>query len=310
MTAATERILVIRLGALGDIVLCFQAFHEIRQAHPKAEIAFLTTSGFVNFARSMPWFNRVLVDPRPSKWRPGAWFRFAQEVRNFGPTRVYDLQGKRRQSVLYAFLGGPLGPTWSGAAPFCSHPRLWPPKPGMHFIDFLAAQLRLAGVAEAAPADLTWLDAPHALNLPARYAVLIPGCSQGQEHKRWPARNYAHLAQKLQERGIGSVVIGTHQDAEAIAALKAVASNVVDISGQTSLAQLAGILRRSSFVVGNDTGPTHLAATVGTPALFLLSNHTDPAWSASRKPSDRWLRQEPLHTLQLETVLEALSPFM
>ena len=147
-----ERILVIRLGALGDLVLCFQAFQAIRNAHPKAEIALLTMPVFAGFARQMPWFDQVLIDPRAPRWRLDAWWRLARQVRAFAPTRVYDLQGKFRQTILFGLLGGPLGPEWSGAAPGCSHPRLWPPVKGTHFTDFIAAQLERAGVSSSSPA--------------------------------------------------------------------------------------------------------------------------------------------------------------
>ncbi len=152
-TPKNQRILVIRLGALGDLVLCFQAFHEIRAAYPNAEIALLTMPAFAEFARSMPWFNRVIVDERPSFLEIGKWKKLIREIRAFGPAQVFDLQGKLRQTLLY-FLLGPSRIEWSGAAPFCDHPRLWPPKKGMHFTDFVAAQLRLANVPSAGPAQL------------------------------------------------------------------------------------------------------------------------------------------------------------
>src|ERR1700731_2724161 len=59
--AEKKRVLIIRLGALGDLIVCFQAFHEIREAHKTAEIVLLTAPEYADFARSMPWFNRVMI---------------------------------------------------------------------------------------------------------------------------------------------------------------------------------------------------------------------------------------------------------
>ena len=303
-----ERILIIRLGALGDLVLCFQTFHEIREAHKDAEIALLTAPAFAAFAGKIPWFDRIIVDPRKPAWDLPAWVRLIREIRRFKPTRVYDLQAKLRQNLLYVLLGGPLGPEWSGAAPFCSHPRFDPPAPGMHVSEFWAAQLQLADVPAQPPADLKWLDVPlDGFILPPRFAVLIPGCAPHREYKRWPASKYAELAQKLREKDIASIAVGTSQDAGAISALRVGAPQVADFSGRTSLFQLAAILRRATCVIANDTGPAHIAAAVGAPTLVLMSEQVDAAWSAPRGPRSAWLQGKPLATLGADKVLLALA---
>ncbi len=305
---AVERILVIRLGALGDLVLCFQAFHDIRQRYPRAEIALLTMPAYAEFAHAMPWFDTVIEDSRPSAWNVGAWTRLVHAIRRFNPTRVFDLQGKFRQSLLYMALGGPWGPAWSGAAPFCAHPRPWPPVPKCHFTDFIAAQLRGAGVPLAGKPDLAWLDErPYAWGLPERYALFIPGCSPQHPGKRWPAEKYAALANRLRARGVAVAMVGTAQEARQIARIVALAPHVIDLSGRTTLRQLASLARRSLRVVGNNTGPTHLAAAVGAPTLALMSEKCAPLWSAPRGPRARWLQGKPLTALEPEKVYAALT---
>jgi ADP-heptose:LPS heptosyltransferase len=308
---ARERILVIRLGALGDIVLCFQAFHEIRRAHPDADIAFLTMPAFAGFARKMPWFDRVIIDPRPSGVHLDQWRRLVTDIRAFRPTRVYDLQGKLRQSILFTLLGGPFGPQWSGRAPLCSHPRFDPPQPGMHYTEFVARQLRLAGVPEQSPADLSWLDGDISIfALPSRYAVIVPGCAPHREYKRWPARNFAELTGQLASRGIASVAVGTIQDVGAIAAIRAAGADVTDLSGRTDLLQLAGLMRGAEAVIGNDTGPVHMAAALGKPALALISERVDAAWSAPHGPRAGWRQGKPLAMLGVVEALLALDPLL
>ena len=303
-----ERILVIRYGALGDMVFCFQTFHEIRKAHKDAEIALLTAPAFAKFAETMPWFDKVLIDTHPSIKRPDQWLALAKEVRAFQPKRVYELHGKLRQSILYALLGGPFGPEWSGAAPLCSHKRLWPPEPGMHFTGFLAAQMRLAGVKPREPADLAWLNAPlGGFSLPPRYAVLIPGSTPGQDYKRWPAQSYAELAGKLNTRGLPTILIGTKQDEDVTEVIKALVPDIIDLTNKTSLFELASILRQSTLVVGNDTGPMHLAAALGAPTWALLSAHTNPVWSSPPGPKVAWLQSEVLADLGVDKVLLALG---
>jgi ADP-heptose:LPS heptosyltransferase len=307
-----HRVLVIRIGALGDIVLCFQAFHEIRQAHKNAEIAFLTMPAYADFGRHMPWFNRVIIDPRPPAWEIRQWLKLFKDVRGFDPTHVYDLQCKPRQSVLYARLGGPWGPVdWSGAAPFCSHPRLAAPLPGMHFTDYVQAQLQLADIPKQPPADVSWFDAPLTdLKLPERYAVLVPGCAPGREYKQWPARNFADLAQKLEEKGIASVAVGSRYDKPVVASIRSAFPRLNDFSGSTTLFQLAAIMRRAVCVIANDTGPMHIAAAVGAPTLGLMSERVNATWNAPKGPGAKVLQGKPLAELGVDKVLLALGDFL
>lgn len=303
----SERILVIRLSALGDMILCMQAFHEIRRAHPNARIALLTTPAFVSFARTMPWFDEIIVDERAPASRPDLWLGLLKRVRNFAPTRVYDLQGMNRQGVLYYLLGGPLTVEWSGAAALCSHPRPQP-QSNTHFCDFVAAQLRHANVPPAEPADLSWLDATvHEFNLPARFALFVPGCGPGRDYKRWPSSSFAEIAHRLQSKNLICMTVGTKADEDAIQALRHQAPEVIDLSGRTTLHQLAAIARRAVLALGNDSGPTHLMAAVGTPTLALISEHVNPIWSSPRGARAAWLQGHPLSQLGVEEVFLALN---
>lgn len=303
-----ERILVIRFGALGDLIMCRQAFYEIRAAHPDAKIALLTTPPFADFARSMPWFDTVLSAARAPMARIDQWAALMAHLYRFAPRRVYDLQGKFRQNIMYWLMGGSLwGPEWSGAAPGCSHPRLWPPAPDMHFVDFLAAQLRRAYVPPASPADMSWLNEQLSFPLPEKFALLIPGCSPKLMHKRWPAERYAELANRLKERGIDCVAIGTNTEADTIAAVCKAAPHVMNLCGQTNLHQIAALARRATCTIGNDTGPMHLAAAVGSPTLAVLSSHTNPVWSAPYGPKTAWVKSNTIADVTVDEVLLALK---
>lgn len=303
-----KNILIIRLGALGDLVFCFQAFAAIRRAHPHARIALLTRAPFADFAQTMPWFDQVIIDPHANTRQIGPWFELIQTIRTFAPDRVYDLQGKTRQTYLYALLGGPIGPTWSGAAPFCRYPRLWPPEKNMSFVGFLAAQLQRAGIDPVITPDLAWLDAPtDRFNLPDQYILLIPGCTPHAHFKRWPPESYANLANNFYERGIASVIIGTRDDAPVITAIHTAAPHSINLCGQTTLHQVAGLARRAVGVIGNDTGPLHLAAAVGAPTLALFSGRSNLIWSTPPGPRVTVLQQDILAELSTARVMTAFD---
>lgn len=305
-----EGILVIRFGALGDLIMCRQAFHEIREEHKGAEIALLVSKEYEEFAKTMPWFDKIIVAERGPFWEYKKWLDLMTQLYDFRPKRVYDLQGKFRQNVIYWLMGGAvIGPEWSGAATGCSHPRPWPPAPQMHFMDFLAAQLRSAGVPETRDnADLFWLDAPiMGLKLPKQYALIIPGCSPKLIHKRWPAAKYAEVAVKLKEQGIDVIAIGTKTEAETIAEIKKLAPDVIDMSGQTTLNELGALAQRAVYTIGNDTGPVHLAAAVGSPTVAILSSHTDPVWSAPHGPKTAWIKSNKIEEVTVDEVFLALK---
>jgi ADP-heptose:LPS heptosyltransferase len=148
------------------------------------------------------------------------------------------------------------------------------------------------------------------LEFPEPFALLIPGCSPQLLHKRWPAEYYAALALRLKERGIASVAIGTKTEADTIAALRKAAPDVIDLCGQTNLYQIAALARRTTCVVGNDTGPMHLAAAVGAPTLAVLSGHTDPVWSAPYGPVTAWAKRDPIANLGVDEVFLALTALL
>ena len=295
-------VLVIRLGALGDLVQAFDAFHAIRRHHPQDEIVLLTAPEFARFARAMPWFDQVWEDGRGRSLLH--YLAVGWRLRRGSFTRVYDLQGKPR-TRRYRLLSGlrrhwPLPPAGGPVQP--NHDRY-------------LAQLAAAGVATAGesyqPADLGWLDADvRALQPDGRYLLLIPGCSPHLPHKRWPAGRYAELARRLLERRIMPVLIGTDADAEAALQIRIGAPGTASLIGRTSLAQVAALARGALGTVGNDTGPVFLTAAVGCPTLMLMSHHTDPERSAPWGPRATWMKRADLAGLATDEVDAVLADLL
>lgn len=300
-----QKILIIRLGALGDIFLCMKPFQDIRATFPGAHITLMTTPPFVNLAKTMPWFDAVLPDVRPKFWQIGAWRELYKNIKQGGFTHVFDLQNKPRTALYFRLF--PKNTFWSGTAKGCSHPR--PPiVEKMHRQDEMLLQLKSAGVADSGALNLDWLAQDVAgLSLPEKYAVLVPGCSPHLLHKRWPPEHYAQLAAHFKAKGLAVMVVGTKADADSVAALKSHAPFIVDLCGQTTLHQLASLYRGAACVVGNDTGPTFLSAMVGAPTLTLMSHHTDPVLSGPRGPRCAWLKRETIDAISMQEVIDKIG---
>jgi ADP-heptose:LPS heptosyltransferase len=296
------RVLVIKLGALGDFVQAFGPFAAIRAHHPAARITLLTTPPYAALARRAPWFDEVWEDGRPA-WSdlPALW-RLARRLRAARFDRVYDLQTSARSSR-YRWLVGARA-EWSGIAPGCSHPHANPRRDAMHTIDRQREQLEMAGIRHFPAPDLGWLDADITrFGLPARFWLLVPGASPGRPAKRWPAESFGALAARLD---LPAAVIGSPAEAGLAATIRALAPAAIDLTGRTSLAEIAALARRADFCVGNDTGPTQLIAACGCPTLVLFGEDSDPALCAPRQPAARFLHHVPLASLDPDAVAAAL----
>jgi len=303
------KILVIKLGALGDFVLAMAAMRHIRQAHPDADITLLTTPPFAELAQASGWFQAIDTGGRPKGL--GGEITLIRRLRKARYDRVYDLQTSSRSSAYFQFLH-PRPPQWSGIAAGCSHPHANPGRDHMHTLERQADQLKFAGIwpdaptapGTAPPPDLSFMvEGRPAAARP--YAMLVPGGSAHRPGKRWPVERFGELAGLLREHGLEVVVIGGPQEAPLAAAI-AQGGEVRDLTGKTSFAQIAALGAQAALAVGNDTGPLHLAAAAGAPAIALFSNASDPALCAPRGKV-RVLHSPSLADLPVSSVADVAS---
>ncbi|MEO9189681.1 MAG: glycosyltransferase family 9 protein [Acetobacteraceae bacterium] len=307
----SARLLVIKLSALGNLVLSFGAFAAIRRHHRHARITLLTTQPYAAWMEAAPWFDEVWIDDRPAWWDVRGLLTLRRRLAAGGFERVYDLQTSSRSGRYFSLLPRPR-PEWSGIAHGCSHPDRDPRRNVLHDHERLVGQLWQVGIADMAPPDLGWCAGDIArFGLPDRIALLVPGSSAHRVAKRWPAARYGALALALSAEGITPVVLGAAAEAP-LAAEIARAGPAIDLTGRTGFGDLASLARASLVTIGNDTGPMHLIAAAGCPSLVLFSDDSDPALCAPRGPRVVILRRKSLDELDLASVrgaaLGLLSP--
>jgi ADP-heptose:LPS heptosyltransferase len=296
-------ILVIKLGALGNVVLAMNAFAAIRAFHATARISLLTTAPYADWLRQAPWFDEVLVDHRPAWWNLPGLYRLRRTLRRPGFSRVYDLQTSGRSSHYFRLFPYAAKPEWSGIVSRASHPDRDPNRAHLHDLDRQASQLRQAGIGNIPIADLSWCRGNiDRFELPPDFVVLVPGSAPHRPEKRWPAARYQALALALRERGLLPVIVGSAAETPISRKIPA----ALNLIGQTSFGDLADLARSARFTIGNDTGPTHLLAAAGSPVVVLFSHASDPALCAPRGPDVRVLRRPDLASLELESVLAEL----
>jgi ADP-heptose:LPS heptosyltransferase len=272
-----RRILVIRYGGFGDIVLDMAVFRTIRAHHRADHVTALTTPPFGALLAASGYFDEVLLDRRLKPWRLAALLAQVRQLRRGRFDRVYDLQRNRRTGVLYRVIGAGRRVEWSGVVRGCSHFVADDPEDRRHILDRLAEQLAVAGISGLLPADLAWLKGDAArFALPRSYALLVPGGAPHRPEKRAPAEAFAALGRHLAEQGIVPVLIGAAAEREALARIAAGCPGAVDLGRRTTIADIADLARAALAAIGNDTGAMQLAAAVGCPSLVLFSAASDP----------------------------------
>jgi len=283
-----KKVLVIKLGALGDFVLALAAMKKIREAHPKAKITLLTTPPFEALAKLSPYFNTVETDGRPEDF--GDLTQMLGRLRKARYDRVYDLQTNSRTNWYFQALR-PFPPQWNGIAFGCALPQRNKARQTMHTLERQADQLRAAGIwpdapvehGNAPPPDLSWILRRHkdarpvaGAAAPRPYVLFVPGGSAHRPEKRWPVEAFAQLGSLLKARGLDIVIIGGPQESAMARAIQKSVGQARDLTGRTDFAQLAVLGAKAALVVGNDTGPTHLLAAAGAPTIALFSDASDP----------------------------------
>lgn len=284
-TMPNEKILVIKHGALGDFVNAMGKMRAIRDRHPHASLTLITQRFLVGLAQGTGWFDEIVVDDRG--YSPASWWRIIKRTladRRFDA--IYDLQSNNRTLVRYRLLA-----LWG-----TSNPMRWGRvrKNGFDFyvtpakIPFLPRFSRIEHVDMAFPkVDLSGIHGKgeNFGLLPERYALLIPGCSAGNEQKRWPPDRFRRLSEWLGARVVKSVVLGTKAEAAEISAVCDGNPHAVNFMGKSEIADIPQIAARAVLVVGNDTGPSHIARRMNVPTILLFTEY-DASRAAPKNASN------------------------
>jgi len=281
--AGSNRILVIKLGALGDMVLATPQLRAVVEAYPEAEVTLLTSPACAALVQGLPGLEVVAFRRRGfvEMVRVLAWLR----RRRFAV--VFDLQGSLRSRIMTRCSGARQR---IGRRPGFAYTHAPAASAGsVHAFDASNRLLAAAGLDPAPP--LAWLpssakaqakvvDWLECHGLAARPCVVLhAGSSARWPSKRWEESHFADLAAALAGRGCGVVWIGADEDRELNRRL---AGRVgVDATGAFSLPELAALGRRAAFAVVNDSAPMHILSASGL-AVYALFGPTDWRRSGSR----------------------------
>lgn len=279
---ADLRLLVVRLGSMGDIVHALPAVAALRAAHPAAQLDWVVERKWLELLAGCPVISAAIPQDRGL----AATLRLMRELRARRYDVAVDFQGLYKSAALAFFSGarGRIGfdraHAREGGAARLYTQRVEPA--GTHVVEMNLALARAAGAGQA-PAQFplcvsseaeAWLERQLEPRKLQEFYVLCPG--GGWRSKCWPAEQYGHLHRRLAGRHgwRGIVTYGPGERALAEAA-RMVAGEPEPLVLGTDIAQLMALLRRARFVLAADTGPLHLAAALSTPVVGLFGP-TDP----------------------------------
>jgi heptosyltransferase I len=303
-----ERILIVRLGAMGDIIHALPAVAALRERNPDAHVDWLVEKRWLELLAApgaplsgqrspqKPLIDTIhLADTK--SWRKQVFSsQTRRELRDLSEelaarrfTRVVDMQGSVKSAVLARqakgqHIIGYRAPREKLAAWFYNQPV----DAGGHVIERGALLLGFSGMvlemgAHESFAHYAKSSLPNdpaaeqwaAQTTPARFALLSP--TTGWSAKEWPAERYGEIAKQLAAAGIQSLVNigpGERECSVGEAVERASAGTAKRMS--CSITQLIALTRRASLFIGGDSGPMHLANALGVPTVAIFGP-TDPA---------------------------------
>ncbi len=299
-----EKILIIKLSALGDFVQSLGLVVAIKNNHPNAHITLLTTKPFKGFAEKCGYFDEIIIDSRPKFYDIPAIIALRKKliVENF--THIYDLQNNNRTSLYNKFF--PKKTKWIGRIKGVFSNKK--PKQDKHAFKRHKETLEQAGIKDIEIDRLEWMKEDiSSLPLKEPYIIFVAGCAPQHPQKRWSAEKYGELACKLSNFGYQIILLGTASEEDINKAINEICPQALNLTGKTSLFQIASIAHGAAGAVGNDTGPMHIIGPTGCPTLALFSSSSNPIRHAPQGDNVSTLQKDNLKELEVSKVLESIK---
>lgn len=281
-----KNILIIKMSSLGDILHTLPFAYELRKLYPKAKISWMVHPQFAGFVPDKPVIDEVLYFDKVKFKKIGFFdkIKYFFEIRNLLHSKnfdlVIDMQGLFKSAVIAGISG------CNNRIGYCEMREgsslISRPICGEHSKDHVIE--RYLDVARYLGADIKNIEYPmpdlseettsvfgkmHEEGLEGNYIVLVPGARWVT--KEWPAEYYAELAKMLINDGFTVVLAGGPDEVSKGNKIKTITDSdkIIDLTGKTTLRELAALIKASTFYISADTGPLHFAAALKKPLVAM-----------------------------------------
>ena len=304
-----SNILIIKHGSLGDIVQISGVLRDIRENHPEDKIYILTTAPYVELLSICPYVDGTLLDRRLPRWNILYLLKLKKLLKKFNFTQVYDLQNSSRTSFYRKYLLKIS--KWSSTETTLDK--------GENKKDFdkdsvlkrFEIQLNRSGnkTKYTLKPDLSWavINVDKIINkyLSGKFILLFPFCSPKLSHKKWPYYNELIEIIKKEHQNLDVVIAPGPDEIEESKQVNAI--SITEQNKSINLLQLAGLINKSSYVIGNDTGPAHMAAHLGKKGIVIFGYHTTPEKVSIETEKYKAITIDKLENLTAEKVYQVVK---
>jgi ADP-heptose:LPS heptosyltransferase len=307
-----SNILIIKHGSLGDIAQASGAIQDISENHKEDRIHLLTTKPYFELFKKNPFIHNVILDKRLSRFNLIYLYLLMRNIKKLSVQKVYDLQNSKR-TKFYKNILFPTASfnTWSSSE--TTQPK------NISKVEFdknpvlnrFEHQLKTSGLEteNTMKPNFTWATSnidiiKREFNLD-KYIVLFPFCSAHLIHKKWPY--YNELIDLIRNKYNDQLKVVVAPGPSEIKDAKLInAISILNNSKALDISQLSSLIKDSSFVVANDTGPAHMAAHLNVKGLTLFGKHTTAFKVSIERDNFRAIQVDDLSKLSANKVLEKI----
>ena len=283
-----KKILVIKLSALGDVILSIPSLRTLRKRYPTAWISVLVGRKSRKIVRNCPYVNDVIVYEEPKSQRMKSLIGMARLLAKEDFDIVVDLQNNRASHFLSFFCGARLRAGHAnGKWAFFLNRKTRGDFSALPPLEHQFEVLKLIGVETSEKQLELWTEKKEEESVrdflesqwvsPSQVLVGInPGSSLRWPTKQWPVENFARLCDELARRNIRVVITGSQEESAVAEELFRLTRNKpVNAVGKTSITELVALIRRCQVFISSDSAPMHIASGVQVP-LVAIFGPTDP----------------------------------
>ena len=308
-----SNILIIKHGSLGDISQASGAIQDISENHKNDQIYLLTTKPFIDLFKKNPFIHNVILDKRLPRFNLIYLYFLMREIKKYNFSKVFDLQNSSRtnfyKNILFPKAGKEI---WSSSATTLPAGKNKSEFDKNSVLERFEYQLKDSGLStlNTLRPDFNWAatDISEIKNFYkiTKYILLFPFCSPHLTIKKWPY--YNKLIELISDKYSEEYKVITAPGPTEISEAKNInALALLDNGRALDISQLTALIKDSSFVVANDTGPAHIAAHVGAKGLTLFGKHTTAYKVSIERENFKPIEVTDLKNLSAERVFERLS---
>ena len=305
-----SNILIIKHGSLGDIIQANGAMEDIKKNHTNSKVLLLTSLNYSHLMSQCPYLDGVLIDKRKPRWNLMYLFKLKKILKRYNFTHIYDLQNSSRTKFYSKFLLR--NAVWSSSDTSLEAGQKKSDFDKESVLERMEIQLKKSGIktSNTKKANLSWAftDIKNLTNrlFKGNYILIFPFCSAKLVKKKWP--HYEDLIKLLKrEYGMKYNIVIAPGPNEVEEAKKYKVNIILNNSKPINIIELISLIKNSSYVISNDTGPAHICAHLNIKGLVLFGSHTTPEKVSMMSENFKSIKVDNLQKLNVSEVFEKVK---